>query len=126
MAKSSKARSVSTKTVEIDWTQGLDNQAVLEALEEATVDAYDEYEQHLGLLTVIGDELAFPFKAKVLGEVVNVVDMEWPKNDEFGLDLVCERNGERHRIEARSVLLLKPFPDGHLFLAAYLDWKRRM
>ena len=46
------------------------------------------------------------------------------KNDGFGLDLVCERNGQRHRIEARSVELLEPLPVGHLFLAAYLAWKR--
>jgi hypothetical protein len=50
--------------------------------------------------------------------------MEWPENDEFGLDLVCERNGVKHRIEARSVELLEPLPKGHLFLAAYLAWKR--
>ena len=121
MAKSSKA-----KTGGRVWTQGLDEHEVREALDEATVDANGEEEQHTGLLTAIGDELAFPFRAKVLGEVVSVVGMEWPEGDEFGLDLVCERNGERHRIEARSVELLKPLPEGHLFLAAYLDWKRRM
>ena len=121
MTKSSKS-----KTGGRSWTQELDEQQVCEALEEATVDANGVDEQHSGLLSVIGDELAFPFRAKVLGEVVSVVGMEWPKGDEFGLDLVCERNGERHRIEARSVELLKPLPEGHLFLAAYLDWKWRM
>ncbi len=50
--------------------------------------------------------------------------MEWPENDGFGLDLVVERNGQRHRFEARSVELLKPFPEGHLILAAYLAWKK--
>jgi hypothetical protein len=58
---------------------------------KATVDANGEDEQHSGLLSVIGDELAFPFPAKVLGEVVNVVGMAWPEDDEFGLNLVCER-----------------------------------
>lgn len=120
MAKSSKA-----KTGEKSWTQGLDEQDVHEALDEATVDANGEDEQHTGLLTAIGDELAFPFPARVLGEVLSVVGMEWPERDEFGLDLVCERNGVGHRIEARSVELLEPLPEGHLFLAAYLDWKRR-
>jgi hypothetical protein len=121
VAKSSKSKSGGKS-----WTQGLDEQQVREALEEATVDSNGEDEQHSGLLSVIGDELAFPFPAKVLGEVVSVVGMEWPEGDEFGLDLVCERNGERHRIEARSVEVLEPLPEGHLFLAAYLDWKRRM
>lgn len=108
------------------WTDQLDEAEVQEALEDACVDVYGEYEQHTGLLTMIQDEVAFPFRAKVMGETVDVVDMEWPEDDEFGLDLVCERSGDRHRIEARSVEVLEPMPQGHLFLAAYLDWKRRL
>jgi hypothetical protein len=108
------------------WTDELDKSEVAEALEDATVDAYDDHEQHTGLLTAIQDELAFPFSAQVLGESITIVDMEWPEKDEFGLDLIVERNGQRHRIEARSVNLLPPFPKGHLYLAAYLDWKGRL
>ncbi len=106
------------------WWEKLDEQKVREALEDATVDAYGEDEQHTGLLTVTQDELLFPFRAKVLGDDVEIVDMEWPEDDEYGLDLVCERNGQRHRVEARSVDLLETLPDGHLYLAAYLMWKR--
>jgi len=119
MAKSSKSKGRCSS-----WTTRLDEEKVQEALEEATVDCYNDSEQHTGLLTMIEQELAFPFPARVLGETVSVVGMEWPEDDEFGLDLVCERNGERHRIEARSVELLEPLPKGHLFLAAYLAWKR--
>jgi hypothetical protein len=108
------------------WTDQLDEVEVREALEDACVDSKDEYEQHSGLLTMIQEQVEFPFRAKVMGETVDVVDMEWPEDDGFGLDLVCERNGERHCIEARSVELLAPLSDGHLFLAAYLDWKRRL
>jgi hypothetical protein len=54
------------------------------------------------------------------------LDIEWPEDDEFGLDLVCERAGKRHRVEARSVELIPPLPDGHLYLAAYLAWKRTL
>ncbi len=119
MAKSSKPNSAGTS-----WTASLNQQKVQAALEEATVDAYDDSEQHTGLLTMIKEELAFPFPARVLGEAVSVVGMELPEDDGFGLDLVCERNGKRHRIEARSVALVAPLPKGHLFLAAYLAWKR--
>lgn len=108
------------------WTDGLDQQAVQDALEEATVDAHDEYEQHSGLLTAIQDDVEFPFPALVLGEPVTVVEMQWPEDDEFGLDLVIERHGEKHPVEARSVEFVPPFPKGHLFIAAYLDWKRRL
>src|SRR5690349_6585505 len=49
------------------WTDELDKDEVDEALENATVDAHDEYERHTGLLTAIQDELAFPFQVQVLG-----------------------------------------------------------
>ncbi len=114
------------KTKPTKWTDQLDRDLVCAALEDACVDAYDEYEQHTGLLTMIQDQVEFPFRAKVLGEEVNVVDMEWPEDDEFGLDFVCERDGQRHSVEARSVELVPPYPDGHLYLAAYLDWKRSL
>ncbi len=120
MAKSSKSKSNGKS-----WTQGLQAEDIRDAFQEATIDAYGDYEQHTSLLTALEDNLAFPFQAKVLGETVGIVGLKWPERDEFGLDLVCERNGEQHRIEARSVELQKPFPEGHLTLAAYLDWKSR-
>src|SRR6266516_2486790 len=117
------SRNAGTRIVK--WTEALDEEQVREAFEDAVVDAYDEHEQHSGLLTMIENEVKFPFRGKVLGELITVVGMEWPEDDEFGLDFVCERNGQRHRVEARSVDLVPPFPDGHLYVAAYLDWKRR-
>ena len=108
------------------WWEELDQDEVREALSEATTDANDEEEQLTGLLTAIQGELSFPFRGRVLGEEVQVVDVEWPEDDAYGLDLVCERNGQRHRVAARNVELLEPLPEGQLFLAAYLDWKRRL
>lgn len=112
------------KPAAITWTQSLDPAAVNEAFDEVTVDAHDEDEQHSGLFYSVAEEMTFPFSARVLGETVSVIGSEWPDGNELGIDLVCERNGEQHRIEARSVELLEPLPDGHLFLAAYLNWKR--
>ena len=108
------------------WTDQLDKALVDEAMEEACVDAYNEYEQHSGFLTCVEDELQFPFLARVIGQEVLIVGMEWPKNDSFGLDLVVERDGQRHTVDARSVDLMEPLPEGHVYLAAYLDWKARM
>jgi hypothetical protein len=50
------------------WTDGLDPEEVQAALEDATVDAHDEDEQHSGLLMMVQQDVAFPFRAKVLGE----------------------------------------------------------
>lgn len=106
------------------WIDGLDAEAIDEARENACTDAYGDYEQHTGFMTALEELLNFPFSAKVLGDVVSVVAMQWPKDSEFGLDLVFERNGGKQRIDARSVELLPPLPDGHLTLAAYLQWRR--
>ena len=111
------------KSTPTQWIDALDPEAIEEAREEACVDAYDEYEQHSGFMTALEEELHFHTSAKVLGDDVTVVAMEWPEGSEFGLDLVIERNGDKHRIDARSVELVKPLPDGHLTLAAYLQWR---
>jgi hypothetical protein len=113
-----------SKSASAKWTAGLDQKKVRRAFEEAVVDCYNESEQHSGLLTLIEDEVKFPFPGRVLGETVQVIGMEWPDDDEFGLDFVCEHKGKRHRVEARSVDLVAPLPAGHLYIAAYLDWKK--
>lgn len=118
MAKPLKSKSAATF-----WFESLDKLAIREAYVEATVDAYGDYEQHTALLTAIEDGLSFPFRAKLLGKVVDVTGMQWP-DDEFGLDLICEHNGTRQPIAARSIELVRPLPKGHLILAAYLEWTK--
>ena len=49
-------------------------------IEEATVDCYDEHEEHMGMLTMIEENVVCPFKAKVIGEVVEVVDLRYRKS----------------------------------------------
>ncbi len=48
-----------------------------------------------------------------------VVGSEQPKVGR-GLDLIVELNRQKHRIEARSVELLPPLPQGAEVLAAYV------
>ncbi len=45
-------------------------------IEEATVDAYDEYEQATGFFTMFEEHLALPFDAELLGVAVSVVDID--------------------------------------------------
>ena len=87
------------------------------------MDAYGEDEQLSGLFQAIAEDMAFPWQASVLGDTVTVVGAEMPENDRFGIDLVVEKNGKQLQIEARSVEMLPPYPEGHLYLAAYLMWK---
>ena len=118
------AKRASKAKLAASWMEGLDAEAVEAAHEDATVDAYNEYEQHTGFLTALEEQLAFPFSVSVMGETLRVAAMEWPERDEFGLDLLVERIGVLHRVDAQSVELVQPFPDGYPTLAAYLRWRR--
>jgi hypothetical protein len=91
-------------------------------VEEATVDAYGEEEQHSGLLTIIQDEVACPFKARVIGEDVDVLDFEWP-TEGYGLYAVCKRNGKKYRVDVNSLEWVKPYPKGFEWIEAYLFWR---
>jgi hypothetical protein len=93
-----------------------------ELIEEATVDAYGEEEQHSGLLTMIEDNVDCPFTAKVIGEKVTVTGWEWPKAG-YGLLAVCERNGKKHRVDVNSLEWVNPRPDGYEWIEAYMLWR---
>ena len=110
----------------LKWYETLTQADIDAAYEVATADSFGEDEQASGLFCSIYDELICPWQAKVLGEVMTVVDVEQAVDDRYGIDVVIDRNGELHRIEARSVEPLTPLPEGHLFLAAYLVWKRNL
>ncbi|MBD3183753.1 hypothetical protein GF312_15795 [Candidatus Poribacteria bacterium] len=47
-----------------------------EMIEEATVDCYNEDEAFAGILVTIEDNLSFPFKAKALGDDVEVIGID--------------------------------------------------
>jgi hypothetical protein len=81
-------------------------------MDEACVDCYDEHEQSTGLTTAVEHELQFPFRAEVLGEEVEVVDVCSPKHDPLGLDLVVVHKKKRYAIAAHCVELRKPLPEG--------------
>jgi hypothetical protein len=106
------------------WTDNLDDALVEEEIGEALVDAYGRDEEETSIITHVENELNVPFRAEALGEKLTVVAVKWPEGGGFGLDLIVERKGRRHRVEARSVNLIPPYPEGHLALAAYMKWSR--
>src|SRR5437868_5379757 len=87
MPKRSKPKSVRAKS----WWEKLEVDDVRTAYEDAVIDAYGDDEQHLGLVTMIENELVFPFPAVVMDEEVSIVGFEWPQDDAFGLDFLFER-----------------------------------
>ena len=89
-------------------------------IEEATVDCNNDAEQVSGLFTMIEEDLALPFAARVLGVEGSVVAVEM--DDDGRLEAVCERDGERQRIGLTNLPLPSPPPSGVEWIAAYRRW----
>ncbi|MEZ6128621.1 MAG: hypothetical protein R3C59_08050 [Planctomycetaceae bacterium] len=106
------------------WWKTLDGDDVSEAYDEATVDCYGD-EVIGALIEMTMQELETPFKGKVLGLVVDVVDVATASTTNNDLDFICDVDGNRFPVAARSVELSKPYPDGHLLLAALFDYQSR-
>ena len=99
------------------------SKAKLEALiEEAVVDAYNEDEQKVGLLTMIQEHLSLPFSVNILGveAVVEKVDM----TRDGRIVALCQRDGMIQRIEILDLPLPKPVPVGAEWIAAYSYWRK--
>ncbi len=98
------------------------NQARLDALiEEAVVDCYNEGEEFQGFVNMIEENVVCPFKAKVIGEEVEVVELHGPDAG-FGIDAVCRYKDKKHRIDIRSLEWPKKKPKGYEWVEAYQQW----
>ena len=89
---------------------------------EATVDAYGEFEQATGLLTMIEDHLALPFTTQVLGVEVTVVKVDLKDRDD--VVAICKRGGERQLLSILDLPLTNPRPEGWEWIEAYRHWAR--
>lgn len=94
-----------------------------ELIDEATMDAYGEGEQRIGLFTMIEEHLALPFETQVLGVTVQVERVDMTEADD--VVAICRREGERQTIPLAGLPLPEPPPDGAEWIAAYRRWLRR-
>ena len=99
-----------------------DRERLQALIEEATVDCYGEDEELIGLWTMIEDQVVCPFRAKVVGEEVEVTSFEWPGGGKV-FYAVCERKGKKHRVDLSSLEWMKPYPEGFEWIEAYLAWR---
>ena len=89
-------------------------------IEQATVDAYDEYEQLTGFHTVIEDRLAVPFRTTVLGVEVTVAKIDLLSGS--GIVAICSRGKHRQAIGILDLPLPTPPPAGAEWIEAYRHW----
>jgi hypothetical protein len=88
-------------------------------IEEATMDCYTLDEAMYGFLTVLEDNLRFPFTAKVVGEEVEVTGLDV----EGGLIVVeCRRKGKKYKVSLLSVEFNPKEVEGSEWIEAYRYW----
>ncbi|MBV8488619.1 MAG: hypothetical protein JO161_10105 [Planctomycetaceae bacterium] len=102
----------------------LDANRLRALIDQATSDSYDESDEHAGLLGMIREEVACPFRARVQGEDVECVRFEWPKVGD-GLNAICRsQKGKSRTVDIGSLEWTDPLPKGHEWIEAYLAWRK--
>jgi len=91
-------------------------------IDQATSDSQDESDEHAGLLSTIREEVVCPFRARIAGEDVECVRLEWPRNG-YGLNAVCKSRGKTHVVDIGQLEWVNPFPKGHEWIEAYFAWR---
>ena len=95
---------------------------VLDAMiNEATVDAYGEAEERLGLYSMIEDHLVVPFETTILRVRVRVSRIDL--SEEGRIVAICVRDRARQAIPILDLPLPSPPPLGAEWIEAYRRWE---
>lgn len=90
---------------------------------EATADSIDESDEHTGLLGMVREEVACPFRARLRGDEVECIRFEWPRKG-YGLNAVCRsRTGKTRVVDIGDLEWVAPHPAGFQWIEAYLAWR---
>jgi hypothetical protein len=101
----------------------MDKERLETLLEEATVDCYGEYEEFTGMMCTLGDQLQFPLKASVVGEMVEVVGIdERHSGPRCGVVARVRRGGQVYRVGLAELEFVDPDPVSAAWLEAYRYW----
>jgi hypothetical protein len=103
-------------------TAGKDQARLRALIEEATVDCYTEDEAQVGFMTVVADQVVWPFPAKVIGEDVEVVELREAEVG-YGVEAVCRYKGKDSRINIDSLEWPKKKPKGFEWVEADRAWR---
>ena len=102
----------------------IDRARLKKLIDQATVDCYGDEEEHTALLTMIEEGVICPFRAKIIGETIEVTRFARPRSG-YGLLAVCRRKGRAYLVDVNSLEWLEPFPEGFEWIAAYQKWRKR-
>lgn len=99
----------------------MDKETLQELIDEATVDCYDEYEQFWGIYTMLED-IAYPFEAMVLGDMVKVIGMSDRSNERRGMFVELEKRGKVYTFPMSELDVSNLDSDSGARVAAYKFW----
>jgi hypothetical protein len=92
-------------------------------IDEAMVDCYDEYEAFAGMLATLEDRLAFPFRAQVLGETVEVIGLDEEQSSERrGVVARVRRGGRQYAVALADLEAVEKDTETAEWLAVYWYW----
>lgn len=91
-------------------------------VEDATVDAWGESEEVVGWMTMIQENVGFPFESELLGVAVKVVGVD--VTDASELVAVCRRGKHRLKIPLADLPMPSPPPEGAEWMEAFRLWRK--
>jgi len=99
------------------------SKAELDALvEEATIDAYGDEEQLMGLFSMIEENFALPFETTVLGVTVEVEKVDLVGRVGGYIVAICKRGRHLQAIPITTLPLPSRRPEGAEWIDAYRHW----
>lgn len=98
------------------------NDDIDELLEEIMVDAYGDAEQLSSFEVAFEDAARFPFAARLLGQQVDVIKVEFEGNERRGLTALCRHDEERHRVSLADLVPGAVTLETAQLLSAYRRW----
>ena len=110
------------RTATLDHPSITDAARLRALIDQATGDSVDESDEHAGLLSTIRAEVVCPFPARIAGEDVECVRLEWPKNG-YGLKAICKSKTKTREVDISLLEFVEPLPKGHEWLEAYFAWR---
>jgi hypothetical protein len=71
---------------------------------------------------MIREEVLCPFRARLGGDEVECIRLEWPRNG-YGLNAVCKCRGKTLVVDIGRLDAVEPRPKGYEWIEAYFAWR---
>ena len=102
----------------------MDKERLRDLLREATADCHDDDEAFWGIFYTLAEEgLSFPLQAKVLGEPVEVVDLDGASSSlRRGIVALVRKGDREHSVALADLEFVDPDPVSVEWLEVYRYW----